>query len=324
MSNKQKKTGFCDKCNNEVAISIENTTLEGTLKGHNYVYKGEVGKSRDCEHYVFDDEIKENNLKALQDTYRAENNIIELEKIIKLPEKYDIGKRPLSNLLKWGELTFSRYYDGDIPTKAYSNILEEIYQNPNKYMEILEENKQFISVKAYEKSKLATMNLLDNKSKIYDITNYILNHFDYDITVNAVNKLLYYCEGFYSVFFDKQLFNDDCYANEKGVYYLDIDKIYESGNNNIKDFKLSVSEKALIDSVIKYIGCFSGKTLSDFNVLEKPYLKTCADIKCYDFEKYNKMYIIDKNDIFDYFTEIVSKYNIILVDDICIYAKMFL
>lgn len=40
--------------------------------------------------------------------------------------KYNTGKRPLSLLLGWGAVTITRYLDGDIPTKSYSDKLKLI------------------------------------------------------------------------------------------------------------------------------------------------------------------------------------------------------
>jgi hypothetical protein len=77
----------------------------------------------------------------LYDVYRQNNGIISLEKILEIPRKYNIGKRPLSLLLGWGEMTFSKYCEGDMPTKQYSNILLKIYDDPAYYKELLEKNK---------------------------------------------------------------------------------------------------------------------------------------------------------------------------------------
>jgi len=64
-----------------------------------------------------------------------------LEKILEIPQKYNIGKRPISLLLGWGEMTFTRYCDGDMPTKQYSDVLQRIYDDPAFYLSLLEENK---------------------------------------------------------------------------------------------------------------------------------------------------------------------------------------
>lgn len=329
MSNKiNNKTAFCQECNESVTTSIEVTTLKGKLKGNNYTYEGEIEKCLKFGHNVIDKEMDKHNLKALHDAYRIKNNIILLEKIRELPEKYDIGKRPISNLLEWGELTFTRYFEGDIPSKAYSNMLEEIYNSPQKYLEILECNKNYISQNAYKKSLLATNKLLKQYSKISDILNYILYH-SQDITPLSAQKLLYYAQGFHYAFFQNELFNDDCCASIYGPVYS---KIYDYSNKyiypnnllvaletdkNSNDFNLSVSEKIICDSIIKNLGCYSGKVLTNFTITEKPWLNARHNLKY----KSDENPIIDKNDMFEYFSGIVKKYDMMSAMDIHIYAK---
>ena len=52
-----------------------------------------------------------------------------------------------------GELTITRYLDGDIPTKSYSDTLKLILEDVNKMSEILENNKSKISEVAYRKCR---------------------------------------------------------------------------------------------------------------------------------------------------------------------------
>lgn len=311
------KTDFCHKCNNEVNVSIECTTLHGKLKGHDYVYEG-IEKSTDCGHILFDDEVDKHNKQALYDTYRIKNNIICLDKIREIPEKYDIGKRPLSNLLDWGELTFTRYFVGDIPSKAYSDILNVIYNNPEKYMEILENNKHFISSKAYDKSKLATINLIGDNSKIQEILNYI-SSICYDISPLFAQKLLYYCDGFYYAFFKETLFEDNCYASEHGSIYLDI---YNKQKNQFlnyekTEFNLTHNEKAIVDSVVKNLGCFSSSVLKDLTISETPWINAKGKLNYNSKETPT----INKEDIHNYFERILTKYNMIFTEDIYLYSK---
>ena len=51
--------------------------------------------------------------------------IIENKKVFSkdILRKYKIGKKPLSKLLGWGEVTITRYINGDIPSKLYSDEL---------------------------------------------------------------------------------------------------------------------------------------------------------------------------------------------------------
>ncbi len=307
------KTTFCNECNHEVIIEGASTTLKGKLKGQTYFYEGEIPLSN-CGHNIVDDEINIQNLKALHDTYRRENGIISLEKIQEIPAKYDIGKRPLSNLLEWGELTFSRYFEGDIPSKAYSKILEEVYNNPAKYLDILETNKHFISVRAYQKSAKATHDLLQKNSKINNVLIYILYNVQ-DITPLGVQKLLYYCQGFYLAFYGETLFNDTCYAGEYGPIFpvLEKDFLKKFTKDGVEDYNFLPCEKAIIDSVIKNFACYSSMVLTRFTSLETPwilaYQPTNQDFSC-----------IENNDILTYFLEVVKKYKMISPADIYLYA----
>lgn len=303
---------FCDTCNNEVEVGLENVILKGEVKGDCYSYEG-LGPCTECGHFIPDEEIDKHNQKVLHDTYREKNDIISLEKIQEIPEKYDIGKRPLSHLLEWGELTFTRYYNGDIPSKAYSQILNTIYEKPEKYLEILEKNQDLLAKKAFEKSKTATEKLLKNSSKITNVLNYILIK-NNDITPLAIQKLLYYSEGFYHAFFETPLFNDDCYTTNKGLIYQNVyNKLINETHKIEEEITLTKTEKIIVDSVIKYIGCYSGQVLTNFTEKEQPYLT--AINKCEETEK------IQKQDIYNYFTAIKNKYNMLNVNDINYYIK---
>lgn len=276
---------FCETCSDELEHE------------DNYIYDGS-GECTSCGCFITDDEIDRHNSKVSRDTYRTQNDIISLKQIQELPLKYDIGKRPLSHLLQWGELTFTRYYNGDVPSKTYSEVLKEIYRNPRKYLEILEDNQIHISKKAYEKSKTATLELMQNDSKINDVLGYILSKCE-DITPLATQKLLYYCQGFYFAFFDKLLFEDECIATKNGPCYTNLTE-----NNSLTEFNLNTNEIVLIDAIIKYFACYSSIVLTSFAINELPYLKTGDNNS------------IKNEDIYDYFTNLKNKYNMLSLIDI--------
>ena len=135
------KKSFCEECRNDVDYIEAVAPMVGTIKEKAYHYVGKEAHCADCGSQLFIPELSDYNLRALYDVYRKENHIISLEQIREIPEKYTIGKRPLSLLLGWGEQTFSRYADGDMPTKQYSDILVRIYNDPAFYSELLEANK---------------------------------------------------------------------------------------------------------------------------------------------------------------------------------------
>lgn len=325
------KKVFCEECRNDVAFTVIEKQIESTIKGEKYTYEGKEAYCKECGSEVYVDEVNDFNLKALYDEYRKKNDIVSQDMILAIPEKYAIGKRPLSRLLGWGEQTFSRYCDGDMPTKQYSDILKKIYSEPDYYAELLERNKGNLKTAAsYEKSKRAVDALLGSfngeKTKIDLSIEYLLGKCE-DITPLALQKALYYIQGFYYAFYKSFLFSEECEAWVHGPVYRDIYYKYRDyrfdpieGNNEFDETTFTSSEKAILDSIIKNICCYSGKVLESFTHSELPWLSTRGELP----EGKASSKIIPKEQIGDYFSAVKEKYNMINPSDIKEYThRMF-
>lgn len=319
---------FCEECRNDVEYTTASVPMTGTIKGKAYHYTGTEARCADCGNLVFVPEISDDNLRSLYNVFREENGIVSLDVICAIPEKYDIGKRPLSLLLGWGELTFSRYCDGDIPTRQYSDILQRIYNEPQFYSELLEANKTNLkSQRTYEKTRRAVDALLSvgvpSNSKINTVIQYLLYQCE-DITPLALQKALYYIQGFHFAFYRTFLFPEDCQAWTHGPVYRDIyfryrdyrfDPIEKTTTFDTSVF--SASEKAICDSVINNICCYSGKILERFTHNEAPWLTTRGDLP--DSAPSDR--IIEKSVIGAYFDAVKAKYNMVNPRDIKDYAQ---
>lgn len=318
---------FCEECRKIVIPNISEEKRSGKIKGVEYFYIGKVARCRECENEIYIPEINDFNLEMLYKEYREKNNIVSLDIIRELPKKYAIGKRPLSLLLGWGEQTFTRYYEGDVPTKQYSDIIKRIYNEPLYYLEILEKNKENLkSDTAYQKTLKAVKDIIGEpkqKTKINLAVDYLLNQCE-DITPLALQKALYYIQGFYYAFYNSFIFEEDCEAWVHGPVYREIYERYQNYHFNVIDEKndfnsaiFSMPEKAILDSVIRNICCYSGKILERFTHSERPWLIARGDAPAYAIS--NK--IIEKKHIADYFCEVKKKYNMINPNDIEEYTK---
>ena len=319
---------FCEECRNDVEFTTASVPMTGTIKGKEYHYTGTEARCADCGNLVFVPEISDDNLRSLYNVFREENGIVPLDVICAIPEKYDIGKRPFSLLLGWGELTFSRYCDGDIPTRQYSDILQRIYNEPQFYSELLEANKANLkSQRTYEKTRRAVDALLSvdapSNSKINTVIQYLLYQCE-DITPLALQKALYYIQGFHFAFYRTFLFPEDCQAWTHGPVYRDIyfryrdyrfDPIEKTATFDASVF--SASEKAICDSVINNLCCYSGKILERFTHNEAPWLTTRGDLP--DSAPSDR--IIEKSVIGAYFDAVKAKYNMVNPRDIKDYAQ---
>ncbi|MCL1981883.1 MAG: hypothetical protein FWG53_02165, partial [Clostridiales bacterium] len=167
------KTAFCEKCGRYTRYNIHVVEDERVIKGKKYLFDGEIAFCSECGYEVQVADVEDKNTKRLLDSYRQKNGGISLVEILEIPQKYRIGKRPLSLLLNWGETTFSRYCEGAVPSKQYSDILRRVHDEPEYYLLLLERNKGNLkSITAYEKSRRAVMALLaasDSNVRGYDI-----------------------------------------------------------------------------------------------------------------------------------------------------------
>ncbi|NLD05943.1 MAG: DUF4065 domain-containing protein [Synergistaceae bacterium] len=313
------QTVFCPECREDVRYSVIKREETAKLKGETYEFVSHIAFCEKCGEEIYVALLEDRNLKALYDAYRQRHDIISLENIRAIPEKYGIGKRPLSLLLGWGELTFSRYYDGDIPTKQYSQILKKIYSDPVYYLSsLLEGNKDKLkSDKTYEKSKAETEKLLNNPegqmTKMDIVVDYLLSGCR-DITPLSLQKVLYYVQGFHSAFYGTFLFTEECEAWIHGPVYPDVYRWYKKycfdpidGVNEFDVSLLSVEEKILLDSIIRNVCCYSGKTLESFTHTETPWSTARSGLPA---DAISKM-IIHRETIGSYFSSVKKKYHML-------------
>ncbi len=300
---------FCQECNHDVELEVKSTTLKGTLKGEEIQYEGKKIYGSDCQHEISDNEILKLNQQILDDTFRQHHGILSQDIIRQLPARYTIGKRPLSIILGWGELTFTRYYEGSIPSATYSNVLSEIYKSPSAYLKLLEQRKDLISASAYNKSKSTTLELIKNSTDTFDVFNYILFKCE-DITQYSIYKLMYYVMGFHLAFYKENVTSSTLTLLDNKINFENVvisDFVFTSQ----EDFKLSVTEKLICDNVIKYFGCYSGKTLTNFIQNEPPIINSIITNRA----------VISLDELKLYFENIIAKYKMISPLDMHLYAS---
>jgi len=320
--------GYCEKCRDTNDFNVKMVDKEKTIKGRLIKYVGKVAYCSECREEVFSPEIRDYNLRELDTAYRDAEKLIRVEEIESILEKYDIGKRPLSLLLEWGEGTLSRYVDGDTPSKAYSDILKQIYKNKEYYRKLLEQNRDKITPVAFRKSLAAIEKMTDTTteelSKIESAVKYLLMQTS-EITPLALQKLLYFAQGFQKAFTDTYLFEEDCEAWVHGPVFRDVYEKYKSyGFSPIEEkeiryenIQLTEDEKELLDHVVSCFGCYSGKVLEHMTHSEEPWRLARRGLN--DLENSDR--IIEKEEIASYFISVREKYKMLNLIDIKDYSK---
>ena len=316
---------LCENCLESVNYKVVVEELTRSLKGKKYTFSGKTAYCVNCNKPIYVEEINEHNKQAIYEAFRRENGIISNEDIINITEKYSIGAKPLAQLLGWGINTIQRYLNGDIPKPAYSDKLKEILKKPDIFKEILVTNKDNITDVAFNKSVEKVDEILNNENddKLTQVIHYLLSK-NNEITPLALQKLLYYVQGFYFSFKKDYIFSRDCEAWVHGPVYRDVYFKYQSfGYNpiqlNIKSDiggSLTFFECSLIDSVLKNFAIFNGKVLEEFTHEEEPWLAMRGDLNAEELSNE----IIPKELIGSYFVKVKEKYQMLGVEEISRYS----
>ena len=309
---------YCLMCNEDVNVIIHDVKKKYQDEYISIEYEGKVAKCPKCGEEIFNDYVNKYNQSKMQEKYKIEYEIIKKEEIEQILKQYNIGKRPLSLLLNFGEITITRYLDGYVPTPKNSKILKEILYSPSDYYSILQMNKNNIKDTAFKKSEEATKKLLNISSEdntILEVSKYIISKTE--VTNLALQKLLYYTQIFYKVFFGKWAFSSKCSAWDHGPVFGSIYYKYKSYGRSIieedesKEIYLDSDLKLTVDNVIKYFGCYNGTVLRAFTHSEKPWNEAYhTDDK-----------IIEKQVLKEFGNKILSDYFISSINEINKYSE---
>ncbi len=319
---------FCEICNEIVEYKIKKRIREEMINNKIVSFNELYAICKKCNNEVYVEKLYDQNMLEYSEKVKEINGIITIKEIEEILNKYAIGKKPLSLVLGWGEVTIIRYLEGSTPEKAYSDILKKVLEDPNTLYEYLEKNKDLITKVAYKKTlgKIMELKLTEDQSKIYLISKHIIAKME-DITPLALQKILYYIQGFSTYFFDKPIFNDNAEAWVHGPVYREIYDRFSYyrynpiSKNEFESYNeidsLNEKELKLIDSVINNFGVYSGKTLEKMTHTTIPWE---AGRKELSEEEYSSN-IIDTETMKDYFTNIGKKYKMKDVSDISKYAS---
>lgn len=115
------------------------------------------------------------------------------ELLLIMMQRYEIGKKPLSRLLGWGDTTVMRYLDGVEPNREFAGRIEVLAENPWEYADVLEKNKEKLTDTAYRKTRKAVFReIFCDRST--EAMQYVVALADGDIAPYRVMSVLYYSQ----------------------------------------------------------------------------------------------------------------------------------
>lgn len=317
---------YCYYCDRDVELSESLQEVSTNIKGYEIVYTAKIAVCKKCGNEVDVPEWDDENILKANEEYRKAAGIIAIQEIYDLLKKYNIGKKPLSKLLGWSEVTIDRYLKGVTPLREYSDKLLEL-KDP-AYMEVLlEENGDRITPIAAKKVEISlnTMSnsIIKKSVDVFEVAKAFQSKIDEEagscITPLKMQKLIYYAQGWHLAFFDTPLFREPLQAWVHGpvspkIYsyyqeykYNDIDLI-EYDLNGVFDEE----QMELIDSVYNIYGAFDAKVLEKMTHYDDPW-KTVRE--GYEPNEHSQE-VISEESIKNYFTALRKLLSINAIPDI--------
>jgi uncharacterized phage-associated protein len=320
-------TAYCVECGDKVAYRISTRQDTAVVRGVEFSYVEQLAVCPECGAELYVPEVNDANVQAREDAYRIAADLITVDEVNDILQKYNIGAGPLAKVMGFGEVTINRYVSGQLPSREHSEKLREVLNSHVRMAEYLESGKALLSPVAYSKckSELDRLAELYGNGKIELVTRYFLSKSG-DITPMALQKLLYYAQAFYYALFNEELFPDRCQAWAYGPVYPKVyakysdygyDPIRSSVDFSFELNELTTREIGLLDAVINSFGCYSGTKLSSFTHSEQPWFTARGSLSPKDRSSTE----ISVESIRQYFAMVVEKYHIMNPCDIVKYSS---
>ena len=308
---------LCCNCRTKTDYTMKSREGFRTIKGNNYTYHEQYAVCNLCGEEIMVPGLDDANESEIDNVYRRSNGLITIDEIHAILKKYHIEKRPLSNLLGFGELTITRYLDGQLPSRRYSDLLLKVLNDDNEMLDILHKNRGNITEKAYNKSIKAISDrehLIKDNTKIGFISLYIIQS-PYEVTNLSLQKLLYYVKAFGFVMLQRDILNEPCEAWVHGPVFPTVYEKYKKFGREVipneeidicfENF-LSQEELRVIDYVLKRFGIYNGSVLRDLTHKEQPWNDARQGLKKTD----RCRNIIHDEDILNYFQKMDIQYSL--------------
>ncbi len=319
------KKEFCCECLNECEYEIKEVEKEVKKYGKIFKYSAKKAYCRSCGSEIIIDDIHDANIKELQRVIDMDDTIVRKDDLEKIQEMYCISKRPLSLVLGFGEQTYSRYLEGEMPSNVHYDILYNAKNDPSFFLQKLQINKDLIGSRVYKNSLAAVQGILGivSQNKLTNAAKYFIKNGG-DITPLALQKMLYEAQGFNMALTGKALFDEDCQAWVHGPVYPDIYIMFKNYKYSVirKDIgeepNIDLCDKVIYDAILDAFGEYSGNVLEKITHLEEPW--NIARVGLENSDRSTK--IISKESILNYFKGVKNDYNILNARDICKYADI--
>lgn len=321
---------FCIECRKDTEYFLQKKDVVKRVKDKEYTFRITVAVCAECGEEMSIPGLIDKNVREIDAQYREMEGLVSTADIEKLMEIYRIGKAPLSLALGFGEVTVSRYLEGQIPSKEYSDVIKAALASPAYMKQKIMENREKLTDAAYKKSMSAAgsvESLFSVSDKMLGVIVCIFKKLE-EVTPLMLQKLLYFIQGVYSALYQKPIFAETCRAWIHGPVYPEVYDLFRDFKYNpIEDARFALlkgmedmltdEEKRVVDLVVNTFGIYGGKVLEQITHHEEPWIEAR---KGYD-DSIPSSEILSQKRIMEYYCAINRKYQIDTEDGLRTYIR---
>ncbi|AEX84768.1 putative zinc finger/helix-turn-helix protein, YgiT family [Marinitoga piezophila KA3] len=159
---------YCEKCGKLVSYTITEKDEIFKIKKDEIRIKSTIAVCEKCGEELFEPYYENENLKKAYKIYAKKHNLVLPEEIKKIREMYGVSQTLFALILGLGEATIQRYERGSLPTKANSDLIKRA-ADPIEFNNILENNKDNLSVTDYQRVKNKLSNILKQYEEEFEL-----------------------------------------------------------------------------------------------------------------------------------------------------------
>ena len=316
---------FCFECRKETEYRLRKRSISKTIRDKKYIFNITVAVCAECGEEMSVPGLIDRNVHEIDDQYRAYEGLVTKNDIENLMKIYNIGKAPLSLALGFGEITITRYLEGQVPSKEYSHIIKTCLTSPATMKLRLEENREKLTDAAFKKAWAAAESidsLFSVSEKMLRVIAYLFERLE-EVTPLMLQKLLYFIQGIHLAMYGYPIFDEDCEAWAHGPVYPEVYELFKDFKYNpIDDARFALlegteevltdKERRVIDLVTNTFGIYGGKVLERITHSEEPWKRARRGYA--DGIPSNEL--LSKNEIMNYYKVVDQKYGISSEDGI--------
>lgn len=317
MEKKMKKEMMCLECGATNTYEFRDTTREYEGDGYHFELIVTVPFCKVCGAPIYDEGLEREIAQKANEMIRQQCGIITRDEILEILERYNVSQKFLSRLMGWGEITLTRYISGNYtPNAANSSRLKEL-KNPYVFQMLLQnfhdERIGKEDEKLFKKAQAACqgeINKVEEKNgKIFSVVNWFLSQSSEDAPLIhlALQKLLYFVQGWSRALLGEAMFADECQAGVQGLVYPAVYDIFKQFGAaplpRVEEMSAFEEREQTILNAVKryYFDIYCTKALEEICHREEPYIEAAGGIR-------HTVMAADR--IFAYYSRICQIYNI--------------